>query len=75
MLYQWEIGRVSPEEAVARHWEIEQEGPELSAAGRQFAEDLAEEIARNLQELGYRYVALELSGYRMGSMNAPSDTR
>jgi pyridinium-3,5-biscarboxylic acid mononucleotide sulfurtransferase len=42
---------------------------------RIFSEDLAEEIARNLQELGYRYVALELSGYRMGSMNAPPDTR
>ena len=27
MLYQWEVGRVAPEEAVSRHWEIEQDGP------------------------------------------------
>ena len=42
MLYQWEVGRVAPKEAVARHWEIEQEGAELSGTSRRFAEDLAE---------------------------------
>jgi N utilization substance protein B len=57
MLYQWEIGRVSPEEAVARHWEIEQEGPELSAAGRQFAEDLAEGTITHLQSIDTRIEA------------------
>jgi N utilization substance protein B len=41
ILYQWEIGRVPPEAAAARHWEIEQEGEELAASSRRFAEELA----------------------------------
>jgi N utilization substance protein B len=57
MLYQWEIGGVSPEEAVARHWEIEQEGPELPAAGRQFAQDLAEGTITHLQSIDARIEA------------------
>lgn len=57
MLYQWEIGRVSPEEAVARHWEIEQEGPALTAAGRQFAEDLAEGTITHLRSIDARIEA------------------
>lgn len=31
--------------------------------------DLREAIAKGLREVGYRYVALDLEGYRMGSMN------
>jgi N utilization substance protein B len=42
MLYQWEVGRVSPEDAVARHWQIDQEAPDLPDSARRFAEDLAE---------------------------------
>ena len=57
MLYQWEIGGVSSEEAVARHWEIEQEGPELPAAGRQFAQDLAEGTITHLQSIDARIEA------------------
>lgn len=57
MLYQWEIGRVAPEEAVSRHWEIEQDGPELSPAGRQFAEDLVEGTITHLQSIDARIEA------------------
>ena len=41
ILYQWEVGRVAPADAIASYWEIEQDGPELTTAGRRFAEDLA----------------------------------
>jgi N utilization substance protein B len=54
MLYQWEVGRVPPEAAVARHWEIEQEGPDLTATGRQFAEDLVEGTVTHLQAIDAR---------------------
>jgi uncharacterized protein len=36
---------------------------------RFFAEGLAEPIARRIKELGFQYVALDLQGYRTGSMN------
>ena len=51
MLYQWEVGGVAPEEALARHWQIEQEGPEMPAAGRRFAEDLAGGTIAHLPEI------------------------
>ena len=34
-----------------------------------FASGLREEIDQTLKGLGYAYVALDLKGYRMGSMN------
>lgn len=57
MLYQWEIGRVSPEEAVERHWQIEQEGPEMTATSRRFAEDLVEGTITHLQSIDARIEA------------------
>ena len=36
---------------------------------RFFAEGLCEPIARRFKELGFRYVTLDLQGYRSGSMN------
>ena len=36
---------------------------------RFFTEGLAEPIARRVKELGFKYVALDLQGYRSGSMN------
>jgi N utilization substance protein B len=57
MLYQWEIGRVSPEEAVARHWQIEQDGPDLPDTGRRFAEGLVEGTVTHLQAIDSRIEA------------------
>jgi N utilization substance protein B len=54
MLYQWEVGRVTPEEAVASHWDIEQESPELAGASRRFAEDLVEGTIAHLQAIDVR---------------------
>ena len=34
--------------------------------------DLADDISKKIKKLGFRYVAFELEGYRMGSMNAMS---
>lgn len=41
ILYQWEVGRVTPGEAASQHWQIEQDAPALPDAARRFAEDLA----------------------------------
>ena len=57
MLYQWEIGRVSPEEACERHWQIEQEGPELAGANRRFAEDLVQGTITHLPSIDARIEA------------------
>jgi N utilization substance protein B len=57
MLYQWEVGRVSPEEALERHWQIEQEGPELAGTSRRFAEDLAEGTITHLPSIDARIEA------------------
>ena len=57
MLYQCEVGRVSPEEAVAGHRDIEQEGEELSATSRRFAEDVAEGTIANLPSIDARIEA------------------
>jgi len=51
MLYQWEVGRVPPGVAVARHWEIEQDGPEIPASGRRFAEELVEGTIAHLASI------------------------
>ena len=40
---------------------------------RVFVEDHADEISHALQGFGYRYVSMELSGYRTGSMNRKPD--
>jgi transcription antitermination protein NusB len=57
MLYQWEVGRVEPGEAVSRHWEIEQEGPELSGTARGFAEDLVAGTITHLPSIDARIEA------------------
>jgi N utilization substance protein B len=57
MLYQWEVGRVSPEEAVTRHWQIEQDGPQLSDSGRRFAEDLVAGTITHLASIDARIEA------------------
>jgi len=57
MLYQWEVGRVTPEEAIARHWQIEQDEPELEGASRRFAEDLAEGTIAHLETIDGRIEA------------------
>jgi N utilization substance protein B len=54
ILYQWEVGRVAPDEAIARHWQIEQDEPELAGASRQFAEDLAEGTVAKLPAIDAR---------------------
>ena len=38
-----------------------------------FDEDLLDQIVRSLKQVGFIYVALDLQGYRSGSMNEPSD--
>ena len=57
MLYQWEVGRVPPEEAVARHWQIEQDEPALEGAARRFAEDLVEGTVSHLPSIDARIEA------------------
>ena len=57
MLYQWEVGRVAPEEAVERHWQIEQEGPEPTGPSRRFAEDLVEGTITHLPSIDARIEA------------------
>ncbi len=72
--YLHEIG--FPAVRVRSHGEIARIELPRQDGKRLIAEDREEEIARNLQELGYRYVALELAGYRTGSMNAsPGEVR
>jgi uncharacterized protein len=34
-----------------------------------FSEEVMDEVARRLKQLGWRYVALDLEGYRSGSMD------
>ena len=52
MLYQWEVGRVEPEAALASHWSIEQdEVRPLPASARLFAEQLAAGTIAHLPEI------------------------
>lgn len=57
MLYQWEVGRVSPEEAVARYSDIEQDGQDLTGAGRRFADELVGGTIAHLQTIDARIEA------------------
>jgi N utilization substance protein B len=50
MLYQWEVGQVPPDDAVARHWEIEQDAEALSGPARRFAEELARGTAAHVAD-------------------------
>jgi uncharacterized protein len=48
--------------------EVEPEDlPSLAAAG------VRERVVRGITALGYRYVTLDLEGFRSGSMNPPAD--
>jgi len=57
MLYQWEVGRVTPAEAVARHADIEQDGPDLADAARRFARELVEGTVAHLETIDARIEA------------------
>jgi N utilization substance protein B len=57
MLYQWEVGRVTPAEAVARHAEIEQDGPDLADAARRFAQELVQGTIAHLETIDARIEA------------------
>lgn len=48
---------------------------EVDAAERAkfFSEDMSDKIAEELKKLGFRYVALDLQGYRTGNMNAKQE--
>ncbi len=39
------------------------------ADGRVLRKDLVDELARRFRELGFKYVTLDLQGFRSGSMN------
>ncbi len=51
ILYQWEVGKLPPEEAVSRRWQIEEAGEPLPEQARRFAEDLAVGTAAHVAEL------------------------
>jgi N utilization substance protein B len=51
ILYQWEVGKLPPEEAAARRWQIEDEGEPLPDQARRFAEALAMGTAAHVAEL------------------------
>lgn len=54
---------------VRDHQEIARIEVPKSEIGRFFEGDLANKVSQKLRELGYFYVALDLEGYRTGSLN------
>jgi N utilization substance protein B len=52
MLYLWEVGRVQPQTAVERYWEMaDEDEPDLSDAGRAFAEHLVQGVVSSVADL------------------------
>lgn len=51
ILYQWEVGKLPPEDAAARRWQIEDEGEPLPEQARRFAESLALGTAAHVAQL------------------------
>ena len=51
ILYQWEVGKLPPEEAARGRWQIEEDGEPLPDAARRFAEALALGTAAHVAEL------------------------
>jgi transcription antitermination protein NusB len=51
ILYQWEVGKLPPDEAAARHWQIEPDGEPLPDPARRFAEALALGTASRVGEV------------------------
>lgn len=51
ILYQWEVGKLPPEEAVRHRWQIEDDGEPLPDTARRFAEGLALGTAAHVAEL------------------------
>ena len=51
ILYEWEVGKLPPEEAAAHRWQIEDEAEPLPEQARRFAESLAIGTAAHVAEL------------------------
>lgn len=51
MLYQWDVGKLPPEEAASLRWQIEEDGEPLPDQARRFAEALAVGTAAHVAEL------------------------
>jgi transcription antitermination protein NusB len=51
ILYQWEVGKLAPEEAAQHRWQIEEDGEPLPDQAKRFAEALALGTAAHVAEL------------------------
>lgn len=54
---------------VRHHGEIARIEVAPEERSRFFSQEVMDDVSKKLKEIGFTYVALELSGYRMGSMN------
>ena len=50
MLYQWEVGRISPHEAVVTYWPARDEDPEVDEEGQTFANGLVRGTIARVRE-------------------------
>jgi transcription antitermination protein NusB len=51
MLYQWEVGRASPHEAIVTYWPARDEEEQLPEPHQQFANDLLRGTVRRVEEI------------------------
>jgi transcription antitermination protein NusB len=69
ILYEWEIGRLELDEAIAQYWEIEQDADALEGTARRFAEALARGTVSHLPEIDAR-IEQHAQHWRLGRMAA-----
>lgn len=67
MLYQWEIGRITPGDTILSYWPAHDDGSEVSVAHREFANDLVRGTSQRLEEID-RLIGSRTQNWRMERM-------
>ena len=67
MLYQWEVGRTTPGDVILTYWQTHEDGPPLSEAHREFANNLVRGTTGRLEEID-RLLSARTQNWRVARM-------
>jgi N utilization substance protein B len=67
MLYQWEIGRISPGDTILSYWPARDDGREVSAEHREFANEIVRGTSQRVEEID-RLIGSRTQNWRIERM-------
>ena len=67
MLYQWEVGRISPGDTILSYWPAHDDDSEVAEAHREFANDLVRGTSQRVEEID-RLIVSRAQNWRLERM-------